>query len=56
MGQKPKSIIIDGETHQKFKMFCKGKSLKMGALVEDLLTLYMTKRHFIQEEIDKIKK
>lgn len=38
---KPKSIIINGNVHNKFKLFCKGKNLKIGGVVEDLIQLYM---------------
>lgn len=38
---KPKSIIIDGNLHYNFKIMCKGKSLKIGGVIEDLITLYL---------------
>jgi len=38
---KPKSVIIDGKLHNKFKILCKGKSLKIGGVIEDLISLYL---------------
>jgi hypothetical protein len=37
---KPKSVIIDGELHNKFKSLCKSKSMKIGGVIEDLIKLY----------------
>jgi hypothetical protein len=37
MDYKPKSIIIDGELHHKFKVFCKGKNLKIGGVADNLI-------------------
>lgn len=55
MNKKNKSIIIDGDLHQKFKMFCKGRSIKIGGIVEGLIKLFLTKPKEIQKEIDDIK-
>lgn len=52
---KPKSIIIDGQLHYKFKMFCKGKSLKIGGVVEDLIKTYLNNPKAIQKIIDNYK-
>lgn len=52
---KPKSIIIDGHLHYKFKMICKGKSMKIGALIEDLIKLYLSDQKEIQKLIDELK-
>ena len=52
---KPKSIIIDGNLHSKFKMACKGKSMKIGALIEDLIKLYLDDQKRIQGQIDELK-
>jgi hypothetical protein len=52
---KPKSIIVDGELHNKFKRFCKGKNMKLGAVVEDLVRLYLTKSKDVQKMVDDIK-
>ena len=52
---KPKSIIIDGNLHISFKKLCKGKSLKIGGLIEDLIHLYINNPKSIQELIDKNK-
>ncbi len=38
---KSKSVIINGDVHGKFKIFCKGKSLKIGGVIEDLIRLYL---------------
>ena len=52
---KPKSIIIDGELHNKFKMLCKGKSLKIGGVIEDLIRLYLNDPKKIQNLIEESK-
>jgi len=52
---KPKSVIIDGELHGKFKMLCKGKSLKIGGVIEDLIKLYLNDPRGIQKVIDEHK-
>lgn len=52
---KPKSIIIDGELHNRFKILCKGKSLKIGGVIEDLIRLYLRKPKEIQTLIDENK-
>jgi hypothetical protein len=52
---KPKSVIIDGQLHYKFKMLCKGKSMKIGAVIEDLIRLYLTDQRNIQKMIDELK-
>lgn len=52
---KPKSIIIDGELHRKFKLLCKGKCLKIGGVIEDLIKLYLNDPRDIQKMIDNIK-
>lgn len=54
-GTKPKSIIIDGDLHNRFKMLCKGKSLKIGGVIEDLITLYLSRPKEVQEMIERIK-
>lgn len=53
---KPKSIIIDGHLHGKFKMLCKGKSLKIGGVIEDLIILYLNDPKKTQELIEDAKK
>ena len=52
---KPKSVIIDGQLHYKFKMLCKGKSMKIGAVIEDLIKLYLTNQKDVQKMIDELK-
>ena len=52
---KSKSVIINGEVHSKFKQFCKGKSLKIGGVIEDLITLYLDNPSKIQQLIDETK-
>lgn len=52
---KPKSIIIDGDLHNRFKSLCKGKSLKIGGVIEDLINLYLDDPKSIQRRIDEIK-
>ena len=52
---KPKSVIIDGELHGKFKLLCKGKSLKIGGVIEDLIRLYLNDPKRTQKQIDDFK-
>ena len=39
--KKNKSIIIDGDLHQRLKIFCKGKSMKIGGVVENLIRTFL---------------
>jgi hypothetical protein len=50
---KPKSVIIDGDLHSRFKMLCKGKSMKIGGVIEDLIRLYLSSPKRIQALIDE---
>ena len=52
---KPKSIIIDGDLHNKFKVLCKGKSMKIGGVIEDLIKLYLHNPKKIQIMIEESK-
>ena len=52
---KPKSVIIDGKLHSRFKLLCKGKSLKIGGVIEDLIFLYITEPKKTQEMIEDVK-
>jgi len=52
---KPKSVIIDGDLHGRFKMLCKGKSLKIGGVIEDLIKLYLDDPKGIQKLIEESK-
>jgi hypothetical protein len=52
---KPKSIIIDGKLHSQFKMLCKGKSMKIGGVIEDLIRLYLRDPKETQKKIDEFK-
>lgn len=54
-GTKPKSIIIDGQLHNRFKSLCKGKSMKIGGVIEDLIRLYINDPKNIQKLIDELK-
>ncbi len=54
-GAKPKSIIIDGNLHNRFKLLCKGKSMKIGGVIEDLIELYLEKPKDMQKLIDDVK-
>lgn len=53
--QKPKSIIISGDLHDRFKILCKGKSLKIGGVIEDLIRLYLRDPKKIQTLIEEHK-
>jgi hypothetical protein len=50
---KSKSIIIDGDLHGKFKTFCRGKSLKIGAVIESLIKLYLNDPKNLRKMIDE---
>jgi len=50
-----KSIIIDGKLHYSFKMLCKGKSMKIGGLIEDLIRVYISNPKNTQKMIDDLK-
>jgi len=52
---KPKSIIIDGDLHNRFKVLCKGKSMKIGGVIEDLIRLYLINPKKIQALIEESK-
>lgn len=52
---KPKSIIIDGSLHSRFKMLCKGKSMKIGGVIEDLIRIYLYNPKAVQKMIDEHK-
>jgi len=52
---KPKSVIIDGDLHNRFKLLCKGKSLKIGGVIEDLIKLYLSNPKKIQTLIEESK-
>jgi len=52
---KPKSVIIDGDLHNSFKMLCKGKSMKIGGVIEDLIRLYLHNPKRIQILIEESK-
>lgn len=52
---KPKSIIINGDLHSKFKTLCKGKNMKIGGVIEDLIKLYLDSPNDIQKIIDEHK-
>jgi len=54
-GTKPKSVIIDGNLHNKFKALCKGKSMKIGGVIEDLIRLYLNDPKSLQKMIDELK-
>jgi hypothetical protein len=52
---KPKSVIINGDLHNDFKTLCKGKSMKIGGVIEDLIGLYLADPRRIQKMIDENK-
>jgi len=52
---KPKSIIIDGKLHSDFKLLCKGKNLKIGAVIEDLIRLFIKNPREVQSMIENNK-
>lgn len=52
---KPKSIIVDGNLHSRFKALCKNKSLKIGGVIEDLIRVYLDNPREVQEMINDYK-
>ena len=52
---KPKSVIINGDLHKDFKTLCKGKSMKIGGVIEDLIGLYLDSPKKLQKMIDEYK-
>lgn len=53
--KKSKSVIINADIHTKLKTFCKGKSLKIGGVIEDLINIYLDNPKTIQKLIDEYK-
>ena len=49
---KSKSVIIDGDVHSRFKLFCKGRSLKIGAVLEDLINIYINDHKLLRKMIE----
>jgi hypothetical protein len=49
-----KSVIISGNLHTDFKVMCKGKNLKIGGLIEDLIRVYLQNPQEVQKMIDGI--
>jgi hypothetical protein len=49
-----KSVIIDGDIHSKLKTFCAGKNLKMGGVIENLISLYLKDYKNVQKQIDSL--
>lgn len=54
--RKSKSIIVNGELHEKFKVFCKGKNMKIGGVVEDLIQQYLSNYDVVRKLLEENKK
>ena len=52
---KPKSVIINGDLHNSFKLLCKGKNMKIGGVIEDLIRAYLSDPNGIQQVINAVK-
>lgn len=52
---KPKSIIINGDLHSRFKMLCRGKNLKIGGVIEDLIVTYLHDPNGMERVINSVK-
>jgi hypothetical protein len=52
---KPKSVIIEGNLHSRFKLLCKGNNLKIGGVIEDLISLYLSDPKKVQAMIEETK-
>jgi len=50
-----KSVIIDGLIHSELKSLCVGKNLKMGGVIENLISLYLADYKNVQKQIDNLK-
>jgi len=50
---KPKSVIIEGSLHNRFKLFCKARNLKLGGVIEELISVYLDNPKEIQSMIDE---
>ncbi|MFW6219288.1 MAG: hypothetical protein ACOC33_00340 [bacterium] len=46
---KPKSIIISGEHHLRLKKYCRGKALKIGALIENLIDDFLNDKKTLKK-------
>lgn len=53
--KKSKSIIVDGGLHEEFKIFCKGKNMKIGGVVEDLIKLYLFNYPIVRKLLEENK-
>jgi len=51
---KPKSVIIEGNLHTRFKLLCKGRNLKIGGVIENLISLYLDDPKKIQGMIEDL--
>ena len=45
-------IMINKIVHGKFKMFCKGKALKVGLVTEDLIQLFVDEYDTVRKLIE----
>ena len=52
---KSKSIIVDGDLHNRLKKFCRSKGLKIGSLIENLIKMYLNDPQLTQKNIDELK-
>ena len=51
---KPKSVIIEGNLHTRFKLLCKGRNLKIGGVIENLISLYLDNPKKVQGMIEDL--
>jgi len=51
---KSKSIIIDADVHNKLKVFCRNRCMKIGGLVEELINGYLKKPKEFQKLMDEL--
>ncbi len=49
-----KSILINKELHERFKVFCRGKNLKIGGKVESLVAAYIKDNKKMDKLINEI--
>lgn len=53
--KKSKSVIIDGEVHDRLKKYCKGRSLKIGGVIEELAEFLLINPKEVRKIIEDYK-
>lgn len=53
--KKSKSVIIDGDIHDSLKKYCKGRSLKIGGVIEELAQFLLLNPKEVRKIIEDYK-